>query len=110
VAAPKYGAIAFTADGSFSSAWKHASKAEVEAKVLGDCVRFRRGSCEVVSFRKELCAAIASLELGKERKRTYAGGGLTPADAQRSALDRCAGVKRTRRGCRLRTIVCADGR
>jgi len=108
--APEYGAIAFTADGSFASAWKHPSKAEAEAKVLGDCVKFRRGTCEVVSFRKELCAAIASVEIGKEHKLTYAGGGLTRADAQRSALERCKGDKRAQRSCQLRTVVCADGR
>jgi hypothetical protein len=108
--APQYGAIAFTADGSFASAWKHPTKAEAEAKVLGDCVKFRRGTCEVVSFRKELCAAIASVEIGKEHKLTYAGGGLTRADANRSALERCNGDKRARRSCQLRTVVCADGR
>src|SRR5689334_12889504 len=32
-----FGALAFTADGSFASAWKFASKSEVEAKVLGEC-------------------------------------------------------------------------
>jgi hypothetical protein len=63
-----------------------------------------------VSFRAELCAAIASIEIGKEHKLTYAGGGLTRADAQRSALERCNGAKRARRGCQLRTVVCADGR
>jgi hypothetical protein len=108
IADPEFGAIAFTADGSFASAWKHATKADAVAKVLGDCVKFRRGTCEVVSFRKELCAAIASIEIGKEHRLTYAGGGLTRAEAQRSALERCN--KRARRSCQLRTVVCGDGR
>jgi hypothetical protein len=106
----EFGAIAFTADGSFASAWKLPSKAEAEAKVGADCETFKRGRCEIVSFRAELCAAIASFRIGKERKVTYAGGGLTPADAQKSALERCNGDSRARRSCELRTVVCGDGR
>ena len=106
----EFGAIAFTADGSFASVWKLPSKAEAEAKVAVDCATFKRGQCEIVSFRAELCAAIASFQIGKERKVTYAGGGLTPADAQRSALERCNGDKRARGSCGLRTVVCGDGR
>lgn len=108
--ASEFGAIAFTADGSFSSAWKRPSKAEVEAKVLAECAKLARGKCEVVSFREELCAAIASSQISKEHKITYAGGGLTRTDAQRSALDRCNGDRRARGSCRLRTVVCGDGR
>src|SRR5437667_10599134 len=52
---PYWGAIAFTADGSYSSAWKMPSKAEAEAKVAVGCAKFGRGKCEVVSFRGELC-------------------------------------------------------
>ncbi len=105
---PRFGAMAFTGDGSFSTTWDMASKAEAEAKVLADCTRFKRGSCEVVSFRDELCAAIASAQIGASRKVTYAGGGLTPALAQRLALERCNGKARTK--CQLRTVVCGDGR
>jgi hypothetical protein len=106
----EFGAIAFTADGSFASAWKLPSEAEAEAKVAADCATFQRGKCEVVSFRAELCAAIASFAIGKERKVTYAGGGLTPTDAQRRALERCNGDSRARGSCVLRTVVCGDGR
>jgi len=109
-APPQFGAIAFTADGSFASAWKQASKSEAEAKVGADCARFERGKCEVVSFRAELCAAIASFQIDVDRKVTYAGGGLARADAQRSALERCNRDERAHKSCKLRTVVCADGR
>ena len=105
---PRFGAIAFTGDGSFATAWKIASKGEAEAKVLADCNKFKRGACEVVSFREELCAAIASAQIGASRKVTYAGGGLTPALAQQLALARCNGKAHAR--CQLRTVVCGDGR
>lgn len=108
--APQFGALAFTADGSFASAWKSSSKADVEAKVLAECAGFRRGHCEVVSFHDDLCAAIASFQLGAGRKVTYAGGGLTRADAKRIALERCNGDARSGRRCQLRTVVCGDGR
>lgn len=108
--APRFGAIAFTADGSYATAWKHATKAEAEAKVLADCVKLRRGACQVVGFRQELCAAIASFRNSKDLKVTYAGGGVTRADAERSALERCNGDSRARRACQIRTVVCGDGR
>jgi Domain of unknown function (DUF4189) len=105
-----FGAIAFTADGSFASAWKSPSKAKVEAKVLAECSEFKRGRCELVSVRDGLCAAIATFHVGEARKVTYAGGGLTPADAQRLALQRCNGDQRSGRKCQVRTVVCGDGR
>jgi Domain of unknown function (DUF4189) len=108
--APQFGAIAFTADGSFASAWKSASKSEVEAKVLSQCSEFKRGQCELVSVRDALCAAIATFHVGEARKVTYAGAGLTPADAQRLALQRCNGDQRSGRKCQVRTVVCGDGR
>lgn len=108
--APRFGAIAFTADGSFSSAWKVSSKEEAEAKVLADCIKFKRGRCEVVSVREELCAALVSAQIGKAHKITYAGAGLTPTIAQRTALGRCNGDSRTKGRCRLRTTLCGDGR
>jgi hypothetical protein len=106
----QFGAIAFTADGSFSSAWKRASKSDVEARVLANCIKLGRGKCEVVSFREELCAALASGQNGSGRRITLTGGGLTPADAKRSAIERCNKDRRTRGPCELRTVVCGDGR
>ena len=63
-----------------------------------------------MSFRGEICAAIASAQIGKQRKITYSGGGLTPGDAERLALSRCNGDRRARGSCQLRTTVCGDGR
>ena len=107
---PEFGAIAFTADGSFSSSWKRSSKSEVEARVLANCIKLSRGKCEVVSFREELCAALASGQNAAGRRITLTGGGLTPADAKRSAIERCNKDRRTRGPCELRTVVCGDGR
>ena len=104
------GALAFTADGSFASAWKFASKAEVEAKVLGECAAYNRGRCEVVALQRDLCAAIATFYQGTARKVTYAGAGLTPAEAQRIAMERCNSDQRADGKCQLRTVVCGDGR
>jgi hypothetical protein len=63
-----------------------------------------------MSFRGEICAAIASAKIAKQRKITYSGGGLTPGDAERLALGRCNADRRARGSCQLRTTVCGDGR
>lgn len=105
-----YGAIAFTPDGSFFSVWKIGSRLEAEEKVRVECASLGRGSCEAVSFRGEVCTAIATGEIGKKRKITYAGGGLLPGDAEKLALGRCNGDRRARGTCQLRTTVCGDGR
>jgi hypothetical protein len=106
----QFGAIAFTADGSFASAWKYASKSKVEARTLSNCSKFGRGKCEVVSFREELCAALVSGKNAAGRWITMTGGGLTPPDARRSAIERCNKDSRTRGPCELRTVICGDGR
>jgi hypothetical protein len=110
VSAPEFGALAFTADGSFTAVWKQGSKNRAEAKVLADCEKLKRGTCQVVSFRQELCAAIASFRTAKDLTATYAGGAVTRADAKRSALERCNGDARAQRSCQVRTVVCGDGR
>lgn len=106
----RYGAIAFTADGSYATAWKYRSKAAAQAKVGAQCARFKRGACQIVSFGAKVCAAIASFESGKDRKVTYSGGGLTPDQARQAALRRCKDDGRSSGRCELRTVVCADGR
>jgi hypothetical protein len=105
-----YGAIAFTPDGSFFSVWRIGSRTEAEDKVRAECTALGRGACEAMSFRGEICAAIASAQIGKQRKITYSGGGITPGDAERLALVRCNGDRRARGSCQLRTTVCGDGR
>ena len=110
-AAPlRYGAIAFTADGSYSTAWKYRSKAAAQAKVTSVCARFRRGLCQVVGFGAKVCAAIASFETDKGRKVTYSGGALSPQEAQQQAMQRCKADGRSGGRCELRAVVCADGR
>jgi hypothetical protein len=106
----EYGAIAFTPDGSFFSVWRIGSRTEAEEKVRTECATLGRGACEALSFGGEVCAAIASAELGKARKITYSGGGLSPGDAERLALRRCNADRRARGTCQLRTTVCGDGR
>ena len=106
----QFGAIAFTPDGSFFSVWNIGSRTEAEDKVRTECASLGRGTCEALSFRAEVCAAIASGTLGKERKITYSGGGLNPRDAERLALKRCNADRRARGTCQLRTTVCGDGR
>ena len=106
----RFGAIAFTADGSFSTAWKYRSKAAAQAKVAAACARLKRGACQVVSFGAKVCAAIASFEFGRDRKVTYSGGGLTPEEAQQAALRRCKEDPRAGARCELRAAVCTDGR
>jgi hypothetical protein len=107
---PEFGAIAFAPDGSFFSVWKIGSRLEAEEKVRTECAAIGRGTCEAVSFRGEVCAAIASGQIAKQRKITYSGGGLTPSDAERLALGRCNADRRARGTCQLRTTVCGDGR
>jgi hypothetical protein len=107
---PQFGAIAFTPDGSFFSVWSISSRTEAEEKVRAECATLGRGTCEALSFRGEICAAIASGQLGKQRKITYSGGGLSPGDAERLALARCNADRRARGTCQLRTTVCGDGR
>lgn len=105
-----YGAIAFTPDGSFFSVWKIGSRLEAEEKVRTECTALKRGACEAVSFRGEICTSIATGEIAKERKITYAGGGLAPGAAEKVALGRCNSDRRARGTCQLRTTVCGDGR
>ena len=108
-----WGAIAFTADGSFSTTWKMASQPEAEAKVLRQCARFGRGGCEVVSFSGQECAALATF-IGPYRRRrwslSYTAGGMTYPAAQSAAMDRCNSDERTQGHCQSRTTACADGR
>jgi hypothetical protein len=108
-----WGALAFTADGSWATAWSKPSKAEAESNVAIACAKFGRGRCEVVSFNGEYCAALATYVGAHSRRRyklSYSGGGLSVPQAQSSAMERCNGDARTRGRCQLRTTVCGDGR
>jgi hypothetical protein len=111
---PEYwGAIAFTADGSFATSWKKELKAEAEADVAVRCAKFGRGSCETGSFNGELCVGLATYigsHSGRRWKLSFTGGAATSAGAQQMALDRCNDDRRSRGRCQLRTVACADGR
>ena len=65
-----WGAIAFTADGSYSSTWKMNSQPEAEAKVLRECAKFGRGGCEVVTFSGQECVALSTF-IGNYRRRRW---------------------------------------
>jgi hypothetical protein len=108
-----WGAIAFTADGSYSSTWKMASQPEAEAKVLRECARFGRGGCEVVTFSGQECVALSTF-MGNYRRRrwnlSFTAGGSTYPDAQNAAMYRCNSDERTQGHCQPRTAACADGR
>jgi hypothetical protein len=108
-----WGAIAFTADGSYSTVWKVPSRAEAEAHVLKQCARFGRGGCEVVSFSGQECVALATF-IGPYRRRrwslSFTAGGMTYPDAQLAAMNRCNSDERTQGQCQNRTAACADGR
>jgi hypothetical protein len=110
---PYWGAIGFTADGSYASIWKQPSKPEAEANVAKRCAAFGRGACEVVSFPGELCVGLASFQ-GRYRRRrwslAFTGGARTYPEAQQAALARCNNDERTRNRCQIRTVVCGDGR
>jgi Domain of unknown function (DUF4189) len=108
-----WGAIAFTADGSYSSVWKMPSRPEAEAAVLKQCASYGRGSCEVSSFSGQECVGLATF-LGNYRRRrwllSFTAGGMTYPEAQRAALDRCNSDERSQGRCQTRTTACADGR
>jgi hypothetical protein len=108
-----WGAIAFTADGSYSSTWKMSSQPEAETKVLRECARFGRGGCEVVTFSGQECVALSTF-IGNYRRRrwnlSFTAGGNTYPDAQNAAMYRCNSDERTQGHCQPRTAACADGR
>jgi len=108
-----WGAIGFTADGSYSSTWRMPSQAEAEAKVAKGCAQFGRGGCQVVSFSGQECAALATF-IGSYRRRrwnlSFTAGGTTYPEAQNAAMGRCNADERSQGRCQPRTAACADGR
>ena len=107
--APVWGALAFTANGSYASAWGQATKAEAEADVLKKCAKFGDGTCEVIAFEGRLCAALAT-HRSRTLRVSYTGGGTSVATAQRSVMEQCRADRRVRGRCTLRTVLCGDGR
>jgi hypothetical protein len=106
-----WGAIGFTADGSYSTIWKAPSKAEAE--VAKKCSAFGRGGCQVVSFSGKECGALATFIGNYKRRRwdlSFTEGGETYPEAQNAALDRCNSDERSQGRCTSRIVACADGR
>ena len=104
-----WAAIGFTADGSYYSAWKYASKAEAEAQVAKKCSAYGRGACEISAVSGRECIALAAYS-GRRWKLSFTAKGLTFPEAQTNALNYCNSDQRTGGGCQFRTAVCADGR
>lgn len=108
-----WGAIGFTADGSYSSNWKMPSQPEAEAKAAKGCAQFGRGGCQVVSFSGQECVALATF-IGSYRRRrwslSFTAGGMTYPEAQNAAIARCNADERSQGRCQPRTAACADGR
>jgi len=108
-----WGAISFTADGSYSTVWKMASQAEAEARVAKKCAEYGHGGCQTVSFSGQECIALAIFNGPYRRRRWYlsfTAGGDTYPDAQNAALARCNADERSQGRCQPRTAACADGR
>jgi hypothetical protein len=108
-----WGAIGFTADGSYSTTWKMASQPEAEARVAKKCAEFGHGSCQVVSFSGQVCVALATFIGSYKRRRwdlSFTAGGETYPDAQSAALARCNSDERAQGRCQFRAAACADGR
>jgi hypothetical protein len=85
-----WGAISFTADGSYSTVWKMASQPEAEARVAKKCAEYGHGGCQTVSFSGQECVALATFNGPYRRRRWYlsfTAGGDTYPDAQSAALD-----------------------
>ena len=108
-----WGAIAFTADGSWSSDWKMPSQPEAESRVLRQCAGFGHGACEVASFSGQECVGLATFVGNYRRRRwllSFTAGGMTYPEAQTAAVGRCNSDERTQGRCQFRTAACADGR
>jgi hypothetical protein len=108
-----WGAIGFTADGSYSTIWKMPSKAEAEAEVAKQCAGFGRGACKIISFSGKECGALATFIGSYNRRRwdlSFTAGGETYPEAQNAALGRCNSDERSQGRCTSRIVACADGR
>jgi hypothetical protein len=108
-----WGAIGFTADGSYSTVWKMASQAEAEAAVAKKCAEYGRGACKVVAISGPECIALSTFNGSHKRTRwnlSFTAGGNTYPEATRTAMDRCNSDERSRGRCVFRVAACADGR
>ena len=108
-----WGAIGFTADGSYSTVWKMASQAEAEATVAKKCAEYGHGACKVVAISGPECVALSTFNGSHKRRRwnlSFTAGGNTYPEATRTAMDRCNSDERSQGRCQFRVAACADGR
>jgi hypothetical protein len=108
-----WGAIGFTADGSYSTTWKSASQPEAEAKVAKKCAEYGRGACKVVSFSGQECVGLATFVGSYKRRRwllSFTAGGTTYPEATSAAMNSCNSDERSQGRCTYRVAACADGR
>jgi hypothetical protein len=105
----QWGAMAFTADGSYSTVWRMHSQPEAEASVAKQCAEFGRGGCRVFSISGQECASLATYS-SRRNSSSYSAGGMTYPEAQNNALERCNSDGRNRGRCKSRNTFCADGR
>jgi len=108
-----WGAIGFTADGSYSTTWKAASQAEAEAKVAKKCAEYGHGACKVVSFSGQECVGLATFIGSYKRTRwslSFTAGGNTYPEATSAAMNSCNSDERSQGRCQYRVAACADGR
>lgn len=112
-AAPKWGAIAFAANGANAGQWNHSTKALAEEAAVAGCRRVSNSaSCDVASTFGPACIALAFYR-GQRNGKNYAGtywasrGSL--AEATTKALDMCRERSPVPSTCGIRTFICADG-
>jgi hypothetical protein len=104
-----WGAVGFTADGSYSTTWKMPSQPEAEARVAKGCAELGRGPCKVISFSGHRCVSLATF-IRRRWNVSFTAGGESYPEAQNSALVSCNSDQRSQGRCQSRTTVCADGR
>jgi hypothetical protein len=104
-----WGAVGFTADGSYSTTWKMPSQPEAEARVAKGCAELGRGPCKVISFSGHRCVSLATF-IRRRWSVSFTAGGESYPEAQNSALVSCNSDQRSQGRCQSRTTVCADGR
>ncbi len=104
-----WGAIGFTASGTYWTTWKQPSQGAAEAEAAKGCSKFGHGGCEVISFSGQKCGALATFK-GRRLRLSVTAGAETYPDSQRAVMQRCNSDQRTGGRCQFRTAVCADGR
>ena len=94
-----FGAIAFTADGSWATVWKMTSRPRPKPMWPSGVPSSGAGAARWSHFPGEQCVGLATFigRSGRTRwKLSFTGGGMSGPEAQRTAMDRCNSDSRTR--------------